>query len=339
MRAAGLLMGMLLTGGLLSGCDRATPYMTLEGATMGTYYRVTARCPGRTTAGVRALLEAELEQVNAEMSTYRADSELSRFNDSAPGGWFPVSAELATVIRAAAEISERSAGAFDVTVAPLVNLWGFGPAGEITEAPDQSSIRAALSRVGYRHLQVATEPPALSKDRPLIVDLSAIAKGHGVDRLGGRLAAFDCSDYLVDVGGEVLGVGSSPSGRAWRVGVEVPDAQRIGSVQRVLTLSGAAVATSGDYRNFLELDIGRVSHTLDPRTGRPVAHDLASVTVVHHSAMLADALATALNVLGPEAGFAQAEREGLAALFIIRRASGFEERYTGAILKQLDDAQ
>lgn len=305
---------------------------------MGTYFRVSARCP-EPLEELKPRIEAELKAVNDQMSTYQQDSELSRFNRAAPGEWQPVSRELAEVVSAAEQISTGSAGAFDITVAPLVNLWGFGPEGRITDAPEQEAVVLAMGQVGFGHLHVDSDRLALRKDRALTVDLSAIAKGHGVDRLADLLLDLGCGDYLIDIGGEVYGRGLNPSGRSWRVGVEVPDPATLGEVQRVLSLSDVAVATSGDYRNFVELGSERVSHTLDPRTGQPVEHNLASVTVVHPSAMWADGLATALNVLGPEAGFKLAEQDGLAALFIIRRASGFEERYTPAILNYLVDAQ
>jgi thiamine biosynthesis lipoprotein len=168
------------------------------------------------------------------------------------------------------------------------------------------------------------------------VDLSAIAKGHGVDRVAEVLDRADCTDYLVDIGGEVRSRGMSPRQTPWRVGIEVPDPQLIGSVQRVVNLPGMAVATSGDYRNYLDFDGERFSHSIDPRTGYPVQHLLASVSVVHESAMWADGWATALNVLGPEAGFELAATENLAAYFLIRRADGFEERYTPSMQNYLE---
>jgi thiamine biosynthesis lipoprotein len=169
------------------------------------------------------------------------------------------------------------------------------------------------------------------------VDLSAIAKGYGVDRVALRLEEAGCTDYLVDVGGEVRARGASPRGDAWRVGIEVPDPERIGGVQRVLALHDLALATSGDYRNFIDLDGGRYSHTIDPRTGRPVSHRLASVTVAHPSAMWADGYATAINVLGPERGIDLAERLGLPVLLLVHAENGFQERYTPAFTQLLQD--
>lgn len=316
----------------LAGCGAEAEFRRYGGDTMGTYYQVTARCP----IDVGQQIETTLRQVNDEMSTYLPDSELSRFNSAPPGDWVPVSATLAEVVAAADLLSRESGGAFDVTVGPLVNLWGFGPDGA-GAPPSDAAVADTLAGVGHRHLEVRRDPPALHKTRALYVDLSAIAKGHGVDRVVTRLDEAGCADLLVDIGGEVRGRGSSPSGRPWRIGIEVPDPQQMGSVQRVIELEDAAVATSGDYRNFLEADGRRYSHTIDPRTGYPVEHTLASVSVVHGSAMWADGYATLLNVLGPEQGLAFAERAGLAAMFIERRENGFRERYTAAFEGLLAD--
>jgi thiamine biosynthesis lipoprotein len=290
---------------------------------------------------VSELIERELLAVNQEMSTYLPDSALSRFNAAPVAAWIDVPEHLAVVLDAALQLSRESAGAFDATVGPLVNLWGFGPPdprdseGKTTGVPDPARIAAVRARVGYDRLEVQDRPPRLRKSAPLYVDLSAIAKGHGVDRVAHKLHAAGCSDLLVDIGGEVRAEGASPSRRAWRIGVEVPDPQSFGGIQRVIELQGMAAATSGDYRNFRDLEGKRYSHTIDPRTGYPITHNLASVTVLHSSAMWADGYATALNVLGPEEGFALAERLGLAALFVVRDDAGYEERYTAPMGKAL----
>jgi thiamine biosynthesis lipoprotein len=290
---------------------------------MGTYYQVTARCP----ADVSAVIEAELAAVNGEMSTYLPESTLSRFNGSDPGAWFSVEPALAEVIAAADVLSRESGAAFDVTVGPLVNLWGFGPE-DVRGEPDPATVAATLARVGHEHLDVAHDPPRLRKNAALYVDLSAIAKGHGVDREVRRLERDGCDAMLVDIGGEVRAAGTSPTNRPWRIGVEVPDPESQGGIQRVVPLEDVAIATSGDYRNFRDGAEGRYSHTIDPRTGYPVRHALASVSVVHGSAMWADGYATLLNVLGPEDGMAFARAHHLPALFVVRAATGFEERYT-----------
>lgn len=318
---------------LLAGCSEGG-FARYSGETMGTYYQVTADCPG----DVAPVIEAELQAVNAEMSTYIPDSELSRFNDGPIDVWFPVSAALVEVVDASLSLSRQSDGAFDVTVGPLVNLWGFGPAAR-RGVPDAAAIAAALARVGYTALDTQVDPPALRKSKDLYVDLSAIAKGHGVDRVVDRLTQSGCGDLLVDIGGEVRARGHNPDGNPWRIGVEVPDPTRSGAVQRVVRVANAALATSGDYRNFFDADGRRYSHTIDPKTGAPVTHRLASVTVVHASTMWADGYATLIDVLGPDAGLEFAARHDLAVMLIVRTDAGFEERYTPAFRTLLGDRE
>lgn len=317
--------GVWLIAGL-TACGDAADYQRYGGTTMGSYYQVTARCPD----DVGPLIRETLAAVNDEMSTYLPDSTLSRFNAAPVGGWFPVDATLAEVVATAGVLYRESGGAFDVTVGPLVNLWGFGP-DRGSGIPSAEAVAQTLDRIGHDRLEVSHDPPRLRKTADLYVDLSAIAKGHGVDRVIGRLGDAGCDAMLVDVGGEVRGTGVNPSGRPWRVGVEVPDPAGEGRIQRIIRLDDAAVATSGDYRNFIESGGRRYSHTIDPRTGFPVEHGLASVSVVHSSAMWADGYATLLTVLGPEQGLAFARDNGLAALLIVRTDTGFEERYTESL--------
>jgi len=327
--AVALVGGLLL---VLAACSADSRFQRHRGETMGTYYQVTAECP----MDVGALVEAELATVNAEMSTYMPDSVLSRFNAAPAGEWFVVPETLALVVASALELSRSSAGAFDVTVGPLVNLWGFGPDGR-HGIPDAQAIAAARARVGYTALEARLDPAGLRKSKDLYVDLSAIAKGHGVDRVAERLAAAGCSNLLVDVGGEVRSRGTNPAGTDWQIGVEVPDPASTGGVQRIIRLGDGALATSGDYRNFFEVEGRHYSHTIDPVTGAPITHALASVTVLHDSTMWADGYATLLNVLGPEAGWDYALQHELAVLFIVRGATGFEERYTPALEAALAD--
>lgn len=318
---------------LLTACGTGD-YRRIDGSTMGTYYAVTTRCP-EPPADLDARIASVLAEVNAQMSTYDKSSTLSRFNDYEKTDWFPVEPAVARVVSAAQTISRQSDGAFDVTVGPLVNLWGFGPDVVGAERPSPEALSEARSRVGYRFLEVQQDPPALRKSVPVYVDLSAIAKGFGVDQVAALLDGLDCADFLVDVGGEVRARGVNPSGRVWRVGVEVPDPDSAGGVQRVLALDNLAVATSGDYRNFRDLGGRRFSHTIDPRTGAPVSHALASVSVVHESTMWADGYATAIDVLGPEDGLALANELELPVLLVVRTADGFEERYNQPLFEFL----
>ena len=299
---------------------------------MGTTYSVQLVDPPQTVepAALQDRVDDVLADINASMSTYDAGSELSRFNASSSTDWYGVSAELAGVVAAAQAVSEASGGSFDITVGPLVNLWGFGPGEGSGVPPSPEQVSAAKLRTGYGKLHVRLSPPALRKSDPdLYVDLSAIAKGYGVDRVAALLDAAGIENYLVEIGGELRARGLNVRREPWRIAVERPDpAGR--TVQQVVALTDAAMATSGDYRNFFEAGGTRYSHTIDPATGRPVTHDLASVTVVGADAMHADAHATALLVMGVDRGQTFARTSGLAALFISRTLTGFETRATPA---------
>lgn len=305
---------------------------TFTGQSMGTSWHakvVAGPLPADDVARMEAAVVEALDAVDRRMSTYREDSELSRFNrhGTAP---FEASAELVEVMAEARRVSELTDGAFDVTVGPLVKAWGFGP-GRHSEPPTQEAIDALRAQSGYRRITVDRERRLLTKEIAAVqADLSAIAKGHAADRAAAALEALGRTEYMVEVGGEIRARGRNQQGRYWQIGVEKPmDESR--ELQEVVALVDAGMATSGDYRNYYEKDGVRFSHTLDPRTGRPITHRLASVTVVHPSAATADALATALTVLGPEDGPALAEARDLQALFIIRRADGgFDVRATPA---------
>ena len=292
---------------------------------MGTSYSVTlfASAGEIDVAVLQPRIEAVLERINAQMSTWRSDSELSRFNRSRDSGWFPVSPQIAYVVEAAESISALSDGAFDVTVGPMVNLWGFGPAGGKGARPSERQIEEARRYVGYEKLKVRASPPALRKLHPgVYVDLSAIAKGFAVDEVADLLSEQGIESFLVEIGGELRTRGAKPDGSAWKVAIERPvPGER--SIQDVVELRDMAIATSGDYRNYAERDGRRYSHTIDPRTGRPITHALASVSVVAVSAMRADALATAIMAMGPKDGHQLAVDESLAVQLIVKSADGF----------------
>ncbi len=301
---------------------------------MGTTYAVRVVADGRGDDRIdapRAAVERVLARVDGRMSTWRPESELSRFNRLQSTEPFPVSADTLAVFRHALEISALTGGAFDVTVAPLVDAWGFGPAGRPAAFPDAAEIERLRARVGYRQLRIDGAASTIRKLHPLLAaDLSALAKGYAVDQVAELLRAERIESYLVEVGGEVRTRGRSERGDAWRVGIERP-APGPPAVQRLLGLGNLALATSGDYRNYYEVEGRRLSHTIDPRTGRPVAHRLAAASVIDPLCVRADALATALEVLGPEDGFALAVEQGWAALLIARRADGtLHERETPA---------
>ncbi len=310
---------LLLVTALLVACGEPPPeQVRLTGATMGTRYNITwmAHADDLAPEEVHKGVEAVLEAVNASMSTWRDDSEITRFNASEPGGWFEVSDDFADVFEMARAVSSASGGAYDVTVGPLVDLWGFGPDMGDT-VPEQGEIDTALAGVGQQRIEFDRQRPALRKPAPMAVDFSSIAKGYGVDRIAEWLEAQGIHRYLVEVGGEIRVSGDNPRGKPWHIAVEKPDATTRDVVATV-RLEDAAIATSGDYRNFFEVDGVRYSHTIDPRSGRPVHHDLVSVTVIHPSATMADAWATALTVLGTEAAMEVARREELAVYLISR---------------------
>lgn len=264
------------------------------------------------------------------MSTYREDSDICRFGAYRGSDWFAVSADTVSVVAEALRMSELTSGAFDVTVDPLVRLWGFGARRETGEAPPEQAIAEARCKVDCRRLQARLDPPALRKTSPEIsVDLSAIAKGYAADAVASLIEKLSVTNYLVAIGGELKARGHGQQGRPWRVGVDKPlDDGR--ALQRIIELKDSAISTSGDYRNFFTDAGRRYSHVIDPRTGRPVTHNLASVTIVCDTSARADALATALMVLGSDAGFELAAKHGWACLFILRTGSGFVEKATPA---------
>lgn len=311
----------------------------LGGPTMGTRWSVKFWHPIGTLspshAALREAICAVLDTVVQQMSPWEPDSDLSRFNRAAAGCWQTLPEPFFSVLHSAIDLARDSGGAYDPTVGPVVDLWGFGPAPARNTAPAAAALQAAQARVGWQ--RVALDVPQRRALQPggSGLDLSSIAKGHAVDAVARALRELGCENALVEVGGELLGCGRRPDGTPWRVAVKLPgiataDADANEAPGPVLALPDLAVATSGDdFRHFIangEL----CSHTIDPRSGRPIRHALASVTVVHTQCMQADALATALLVLGPEAGWAYADQLNLAALFIRRSADGHEARPTEA---------
>lgn len=305
----------------------------LEGRTMGTTFlvKVVGTLDGPAQQAIAAAVEAELAQVDLQMSTWRDDSELSRFNRHAGTTPFGVSPQVRAILLETVRVFEATEGAFDPTVGPLVRAWGFG-GGDAPAAPlSDADIAAFRAHVGLGKVRIDREENTLAKSDPALeLDLSAIAKGWGVDRVHRAVGALGHTDLMVEIGGEVRVSGRNARGERWRVGVERPDADR-GTIHQVVELEDEAMATSGDYRNYIERDGARWSHTIDPRTGRPITHALASVTVLARDCTAADAWATALNVLGPEAGLAAADAHGLRALFLVRRGDGFASVRSAAL--------
>jgi thiamine biosynthesis lipoprotein len=311
------------------------PVREIGGHTMGTTYVVKYAAdsdgsrPGHDV--LVSLIQATLDEINRLMSTYQSDSELMRFNAHTAAAGFQVSDNTAEVFRAALQISEETNGAFDITVGPIVNAYGFGPDAKPESQPSDELLAMLSKRIGYK--MVHLDGNTLTKDRAdIYCDLSAIAKGYGVDVIARALREKGIDNYMIEIGGEVRTRGTKPDGEPWRIGIQRPD-DSARMVLSVIELRGKSMATSGDYRNFYVVDGKRVSHTIDPRTGRPITHNLASVTVVDDKCMFADAWATALMVLGPDEGYDLAVKKDLAASFIIRSGAGFTMKSTPAFDK------
>ena len=324
---------MLLIG---TACtDPPSQVVELSGRTMGTRYSIKlAHSPGPgQLAPLQQRIDDRLDAINRMMSTYREDSDLMRFNRTSSTTWQDAPAALVDLVERALRISESSDGMYDITVGPLVNLWGFGNAGDRNTPPSAGQIAELLPTVGYQHLQTRRAPPALRKTvAGLQADLSSIAKGWAVDEIAALLDAEGFTGYLVEIGGEVFARGGKRNGDPWRIAIERPSFTER-SIQRVVALHDLAMATSGDYRNFFPAGGKRYSHTIDPRSGMAIAHGLASVTVFARNCAEADGWATALMALGDEQGPATAERLGIQALFIARKDDGFSERVSSALHK------
>jgi thiamine biosynthesis lipoprotein len=299
-----------------------TPVHDFRGPTMGATYAVRVAHPLTESehSAVRTLIEERVDRVEGLMSTYDPTSELSRFNRQRSTEPFPVTPELLEVVSLARLVSELSGGALDVTVGPLVEAWGFGPGaglgGPLRPLPSDVELAALRERVGYALVELDLAAGTMRKTMPdVAVDVGAIATGYAAELVADGLRGLGLTNYLVDVGGELQAGGTGMRGRPWRIGVEVPD-EPGGAVWGTVSLSDEGIATSGDYRDYYELEGVRYAHIVDPRSGRPIPMRGASVTVVHPRAALADAWATALTVLGPVEGMDVARREGLAAIFL-----------------------
>ena len=313
------LLFLLLLGLLFSACGSKGPeVIRIRGEALGTFYTLTVVAPpeGVTEERIRELADTALDRINTLMSTYKEDSELSRFNRHAEPSPFSLSPESYEVFSIALAISEESGGALDITVGPLVNAWGFGP-GSRREPPDEEEIRQLLLHQGYEKLRLLEEGSIVKEDPLLYCDLSAVAKGYAVDVVARALEDAGISRYMVDVGGEMRVAGRNARKEPWGLGIEKP-LTGVRELEMAVQLEEGSLATSGDYRNMYIHEGKRISHTIDPATGHPVQHDLASVSVIHPSCAWADGYATALLVLGPEKALALAQEKKLAVMLIIR---------------------
>lgn len=333
---------------LLTACSEDIEQVSISGHTMGTTYTVKYLSAADKTlpppADVKVQLDNLLKEVNRQMSTYMPDSEISRFNhlDKLPMT-MPISDDFAKVVAEAIRLHKVTHGALDVTVGPLVNMWGFGPDKTIQKRPTVTQLDDVREIVGIDKITLQAphkngEPYQLSKTRKgVYVDLSSIAKGFGVDKVADYLEQISVNNYLVEIGGELRARGANAAKQVWRVGIEQPSVVQKQATQMVVPLHNLAMATSGDYRNFHTDETGqRLSHIINPQTFEPINHQLASITVIHPSAMTADGLSTGLFVLGEQEALAVAEREGLAVFLIIKTADGFTTKMSSAFQNLLN---
>ena len=286
---------------------------------------------------VKTEIESAFELVNQSMNHYDPESLISDFNQLPPGEPIEVDWDFAYVLTAALALGKATGGAYDVSVSALSDLWGFGPDGP-TRMPTQGEVDVALSQVGASQLEWQPETRALAKRvHNLKLDFSSLAKGYAVDLAADALDELGLEHYMLEVGGEVRVRGQSPRGGDWRIAVERPDPTARGSVQTALSVSDTGIATSGDYRNFFESEGRRYSHLIDPQSGYPIQHDVVSVTVVHGSAMMADAWATALIVLGSEKAMVLAEERRLAVYLLKRSGDRIEALSSASMAQWLDE--
>jgi FAD:protein FMN transferase len=327
MRFKNILLTCLVVMGL-SGCDQTSnrSALILEGKTMGTVWRVSlAGVDQQRKDALQQAIQQQLDRDDGELSTWKADSVLSRFNQYQGTDPQPVSADMADIVTAALRIGQKTGGAMDITVGPLVNLWGFGPAKQPAHTPTDAEIAAAKALTGLQHLRViqAVNGQWLQKDLPgLYVDLSTMGEGYATDHLARLMEQQGITDYLVSVGGAVLSRGRNAQNQPWRVAIQKPT-DRENAVEARVDLQGHGISTSGSYRNYYELDGKRISHVIDPSTGRPIDHKLVSATVIATTALEADGWDTGLMVLGTERAQALALKEHLAVYLITKQGDGF----------------
>ena len=322
---------------LLAACEQKPKYEAIaySGNTMGTIYNIklVVKPEQRTAAkNTQAAIDTLLLDFNQSLSTYIKDSEIMTINAAPINQWIDVSPRFLGVLTLSQEVSTLSGGAFDATVAPLVNLWGFGADWRQDDPPTEQQITSAKKNVDFSAIEIDAENFRIKKQKNIALDFSAVAKGYGVDELATYLWQQGFHHFMVEIGGELRLHGHNAEGMPWRIGVESP---QTGGEIRPIAVSEVGVATSGDYRNYFERDGVRFSHTIDPATGKPITHSLASVTVVAGSAAKADALATAFSVMGGNKTMALAAKEGIAVYLIERAQEGFSVRYSPAFAPYL----
>lgn len=321
----------------LPGCGNSDSMESFGGPTMGSTYsiRYVRREGLPAPKDVKVEVEKILAEVDQQMSTYRSDSDIEHFNDLPANRCQKMPPPILKLIRVGEQLSEQSEGSYDLTVEPLLNLWGFGPQARAETVPSAQAQAEVRQRVGYQHLRI--DGDQLCKDAAVEVDFNSIAAGYAVDTIAAKLEAMGIHNYLAEATGELKAAGKKIDGSAWRVALEEPrDDQQV--AERIIAVDGYGVSTSGDYRNYFQQDGRRYSHTFDARTGAPVLHTLASVTVIHPSALMADGLSTLLLILGPERGWDYAQAHDIGAFFVIRADTGFVTR-TNQAFERLSGAK
>lgn len=313
---------------LLGGCNRGPEIIKISGSKMGTSYHVTIVADQPAPVDLAKQIEQTLDRVDQSMSTYKVDSEISQFNQLDVGQRLVISDDFDQVLRITRKVWQKSGGTLDPTVGPLVDIWGFGPTFTGDVVPSDSAIQRSLASIGFDAVNrtVNNQQILLSKSRPLRLDLSAVAKGYAVDLVADLLEMNAHPDYLVEVGGETRVSGLNPEGDPWRLAIESPSLTE--AVAQVLNLEAGAVATSGDYRNYFERDGVRYSHTIDPRSGRPTTHSVASVTVVADTCAEADAWATALMVMNSDQAVDLANELKIPVYIVARQDEGYTVSYS-----------
>ncbi len=318
---------------LINACSEQPNYIHLQGYTMGTTYNIKANDLG-TAKALQIKVDERLAQINQLMSTYIADSELSKFNQNQSTNCLPLSKDTLEVIEAAVSISKSTQGKFDVTLAPLIEMWGFDKKDTNNAIPSNEQINAQLKQIGYAQINI--KDGCVAKGTPdLSINLSAIAKGYGVDEVAEVVESFGHTHYLVEIGGEIVVKGVNDKGKPWSLAIESASTKEH-SIQRIISLNNMSIATSGDYRNYFEKDGKRYSHTIDPTTGYPITHNLASVTVLHPNNMQADAIATAMMVMGAEDSMAYAEKHNIPVFMLVKEGEQFVEHSSSAFKPYLN---
>ncbi len=302
----------------------------ISGSALGTTFSIKLASipPNIEVSSLQTELENLLTRIDSSMSVFYPTSEVARFNRSETNDWFKISPELSKVISESLRISEETNGAFDFSIGSLIELWGFGKSPGSDKIPGENEIEKAFQSSGHHQFYISTDQSSIRKSNAkLSINLSASAKGYTVDRVARLLEKHEIFDYLVEIGGEIRTRGKKKGGNPWLVAIERPEFNNR-SIQRILKLGDNSMATSGDYRNFFEVGNRRFSHTIDPQTGWPVDNEIASVSVIHPSCMTADALATALNVMGFERGFRFAKEHNYRVFWIIRNNGNLVEKHS-----------